>query len=398
MSSDQSSASGSQSEHAWWRLNRKAASITFITAIIVFLGSVYALGSPSSTSKHIKNPTSLMESTTSTSIISNHPVGSGYLSAGSGYVAFIQWNNHKGTVSGTEEFVTINGQAPNLSTQSRSIEVSGTITGSTISLRFGSSAKVFGTFSGNSITIDIPQQDGTLAPFVYKKANATEFNSAVGQFDQEESVLNNQALQSQQTSNTEDKIIKDVKTVNADVADLNTSQLSSDSVSMLASLHQEAKALAATKTEEQKVLSEVNSVSNFQLCNDAEYNVGNYAIYKVASDAQYLVENTAIYGVAEDIQSLEDIIHKLKADFSQLQTARQTLPWFTPQGAPTQGQINQAISAISVTIPAAVSTTNDEISQANAYVTTAFQYVDQAYQAGNCGTPPTAPSPQKPIS
>ena len=91
-------------------------------------------------------------------------------------------------------------------------------------------------------------------------------------------------------------------------------------------------------------------------------------------------------------------MQKLKSDFSQLQAAEQTLSWFTPQGAPTQGQINQAISATSATISAAISTTNSNITQANAYVTTAFQYVDQAYQAGNCGTPPAAPSPQKPIS
>lgn len=398
MSSDQSPTSNSQSETTWWRVSRKSAAIVLTIVIVVILGSVYALGSHTSSSKSIPNPTSLFDSATSTTLTSNHPVGSGYLSTGSDYVAFIQWNNSNGIVNGTEQLVTTSGQAPNLTTNNQTVPVSGTITGSKISLSLGLNANVFGTFSGNSMTINIPQQDGTLAPVIFKKANTVAYNNAVNALHGNESFSNSQAIQAQQTANVEGKITKDVKIVNTDLANLNSSQLSTDSIGVLAALHGEAKALATTKTEEQKVLSEVNTVSNFQVCSDAEYKVGNDAIYKVASDAQYNVESTATYGVAEDAQSLEGGIQQLKADFSQLQTDEQTLPSFTPQGTPTQGQINQAISATSVAISTALSTTNGNITQANAYVTTAFQYVDQAYKAGNCGTPPTVPSPQKPIS
>ena len=398
MSSDQSPTNNSQPKNIWWKPSGKSVAIALTIVIVVILGSFYALGSHTSSSKSIPNPTSSFSFAPSTTLTSNHPVGSGYLSTGSNYVAFIQWNNSNGVVSGTEQLVATSGQAPNLTTSNQTIQVSGTITGSTISLSLGLNANVFGTFSGNSMTINIPQRDGTLAPFFFKKANTVAYNNAVNSLHNNESVTNNQALQAQQTANTEGNITKDVKIVNADLADLNSNQLSNDLVGVLAALHDEAKALATTKTEEQKVLSEVNSVSNFQVCNDAEYNVGSDAIYNVASDAQYNVESTATYGVVEDIQSLENVMQKLKSDFSQLQAAEQTLSWFTPQGAPTQGQINQAISATSATISAAISTTNSNITQANAYVTTAFQYVDQAYQAGNCGTPPAAPSPQKPIS
>ena len=380
MSSDQSLTSDSQSEQPWRRVNRKFAVVALSTAIIVIVGSVYALGLISTTSKHTRNSRFVVGTPTSTSGISGHPVGSGYLSIGSGHVAFIEWNNRNGTVSGTEELVTSTGQAPILSTQSQSIEVFGTITGSTISLELDFGARVFGTFSGNSMTINLPRQNGTLAPWIFKRATAAEFNNAVSQFHEK------------------GKITNDVKIVNTDLADLNTSQFSTASISVLAALQAEAEDLSSTKTGEQTVLLEVNSASGrSRACMDALIYVANGARDNVASVAT-IVESRATNGIVEDIQSLEGGIQKLKADFAQLQTDEQTLATFTPQGAPTQGQIDQAISATSVAISTAISTTNGDITQANAYVTKAFQYVDEAYQAGNCGTPPTAPSPQKPIS
>jgi hypothetical protein len=64
---------------------------------------------------------------------------------------------------------------------------------------------------------------------------------------------------------------------------------------------------------------------------------------------------------------------------------------------PSQQNVTQATKAAQAAISAALSTTNGYIDQANSQVTTAFGYAAQAYQAGNCGSAPTAPSPQSHI-
>ncbi len=74
------------------------------------------------------------------------------------------------------------------------------------------------------------------------------------------------------------------------------------------------------------------------------------------------------------------------------------MPEYVPNGTPTQGQVQSAISTANGDINNAVSTTNGYIAQANAYVTTAYGYVATAYQVGNCGSPPSLPTPVPPIS
>jgi hypothetical protein len=55
----------------------------------------------------------------------------------------------------------------------------GQFNGSQISLSRNGEADWFGTISGNSFTLDMPQSDGSLAPVTFQKETVAHFNQAV---------------------------------------------------------------------------------------------------------------------------------------------------------------------------------------------------------------------------
>lgn len=147
----------------------------------VFAVLLAGCGSPQATHR-VSPPTTTMP-----------PVGTGYLASGSDFVDFIQWSDNGGDLSGTAQTVTTQGSAPDITTNSGTLTVSGHRDGSQISLSFNSGPQTFGTISGGSFSLDFPQPDGTLAPVTFDPASAQRYNSAV-------SSLSNDVAQTNQTA------------------------------------------------------------------------------------------------------------------------------------------------------------------------------------------------------
>lgn len=117
--------------------------------------------------------------TNGNAVPSGPPAGGGWLFANADGVVFVQWTDTDGQLTGTAQVVGVNGQPPSESTSSSTVPVTGTLSGSTISLSFGGNAEQFGTISGDTFAIDFPDRSGVLVPATFRAVAASVYNGAV---------------------------------------------------------------------------------------------------------------------------------------------------------------------------------------------------------------------------
>ncbi len=342
--------------------------------------------------------TSLAGTASVTTTTAPAPVGSGYLNTASTSAAFIQWDTNGSAVSGTIQLDYIEGTPPNEQLSTNTDPVSGQINGSQISLSFSGGTEQFGTISGGSFTLDVPQSDGTLAPATFQSATAAQFNAAVAVLNNSVSSANAAAKQAQATSNAESTINDDASTVASDIAGLGQ-----DASAATSSLGPFAGALATEKADviktaqsEQGVITEAKqypSGNSGQVCYAASQ--VSYDASQVSYDASE-VEYDAT-SMENDVTTARNAMGAPQADLTALQKAEVALPSYQPN-APTQAQVNSAVASAQKAVSAAVSQTNAAIDQANAYQTQAYQDAAGAINAGNCGSPPSPPQAQQHIS
>lgn len=325
------------------------------------------------------------------------PVGSGFVATGSGYVMFIEWHKQGTTVSGTTQYDYAEGTAPNAKVSSQTNSVTGDVNGTQISLSFDGDAPTFGTFAGQSFTIDFPQPDGSLGPVTFDAASASQFNQALAALQQQVSATDAQAQQAADVQHQESVIDADAQTVSGDTDALgqDSDAAASSLGAFAASLDSEETDLATTAKAEQKVVAESKQspADDPTVCSDAD---------GVASDADGVTSDAD--GVTSDADVVEgavstvrnDIAH-LQTDSAQLQQDESGLPTYQPN-APTQATIDQAIKSANDAVSAAIAGTNAAVDQANGYATTAYQDAGGANSAGGCGNPPATPSVQPHIS
>lgn len=345
-------------------------------------------------------------STPSRSTTSPPPSGSGYLSTQADDVLFLQWNDSNGALAGTLQDVTVSGSPPDASASSNTVNVTGSLNGQTISLSFGGGPLHFGTLSGGSFTIDVPQSNGTLGGLTFVQASASSFNGAVAKLQDDISQADQSAANALALRHQENKIDSAAAAVAGDISNSgffssglvqDEGSLASDVKAIPADLQSEANDLATTQSKEQKVIAEAQQYpngNNGQVCAAASRVSASASIVAAAASS---VE-AAASSVQLDLSTVRSGISSLNSDFATLQSEESNLPGYQPPNAPTQQEVSQAIASANAAIASALSTTNGYINQANADVTTAYGYAADADRAGNCGTPPSLPSPQQHIS
>ena len=382
----------SASHRRKWRPSWLKWAVVVVAALLVAAGGIYLGASRKTSSTGLANAGNGSTKNTPSTL---PPVGTGYLATGSNSVDFIQWNDNAGSLSGSAQEVTAQGSLPTVTTTSHTFEVFGTRNGPAISLNFDHGAQVFGTISGGSFTLDFPQPDGTLAPVTFQSASAEQYNNAVSSLSQRVAQANQTAAHAQALQQEEQKINSDAAAVEGDIANGLASEEGSLTQAVqqtLSQLQTESSDVAKTKAEEQIVAGEGGSSGQCYDAGAVNYDAGtvDYDAGTVTYDAN---------GVEGGLSSVRGTIQQLQSDFATLQSDEASLPGYSPSGAPSQSDINSAISTANAAIASALSTTNGYIDQANGDVTTAYQYVAQVYQAAaNCGSPPSTPAAQSHIS
>ena len=308
--------------------------------------------------------------TSSTSQVSSQPsattappVGSGYIATGSNFVEFIQWNDNEGNLAGSVQAVSTSGQSPNLTTTSNRVSVTGSLNGSSLSLSFDGGALAFGTLSGGSFTLNIPQSDGTLAPVIFRGATAAQFNDDVTKLNGRINQANQAARDAQALQQKQQTINGDASQVASDMASLSNgaSDIGNDVQSVQSALTQVASALATTQALAQQVSSEAQQSAGgngTSVCGDAQGVDGN--AQGVDGNAQGVEGNAqGVQGLASRLRTL---IQQLNSDFTTLQSDEAKLPGYSPPNPPSQSQVSQAASQANASIASALSTTNGYIS------------------------------------
>lgn len=122
-------------------------------------------------------------------------VGYGYLATGASEIVFLQFTKEAGgQLTGTVYDDTLSGSPPDESVQNSTESLTGTVDGGQLTVTFtGASAPVFGRFSANTVRLEVPQSDGSLAQEVFIRATPAQYDSALASL-QQKARADNQAV------------------------------------------------------------------------------------------------------------------------------------------------------------------------------------------------------------
>jgi len=101
-----------------------------------------------------------------------------HLCLGNNQAELLKWRNHGGGLSGTFEYVWMSGHAPSEAYNSISSDLSGTLTGTAITLNLGFSHPLRGRLNGGKFSLNVPQPHGTTKTLICQPASMADWNSA----------------------------------------------------------------------------------------------------------------------------------------------------------------------------------------------------------------------------
>ena len=327
--------------------------------------------------------------TSNTTTAATATVGSGYLAAGQDQVVFIEWNDAgDGRYTGTELNDELTGSPPNETVSANTESVSITHTGSQLSLDYGSE-QVLGTYSGQSLVVNYPQQDGSLASVTFHKASTQDYNDALAVLRSTVSRTDDQSATATSIASADGAVDQAASAVAQDFSDL-TSAIGGVQPA-LARVPKDlatAKAhLATTAADEQHARSEPPQQS--QTCSDVD---------TVVSDADTVQSDAdTIQGDADYLQGAFDSVDSpdghLQSDWQALIGAEAGAPGYPATGAPDPSAVQGLLAKASNDEASAKATMNGYIDTANSYLGQAVQDASTALTSTQCGSAEPAPVP-----
>ena len=90
----------------------------------------------------------------------------------------LKWREHDGGLSGTFEYVWMSGHAPSAAYNSISSDLSGTLSGTAITLNLGFSHPLRGKVDGGQFSLNIPQPHGTTKTLICQPGSMADWNNA----------------------------------------------------------------------------------------------------------------------------------------------------------------------------------------------------------------------------
>jgi hypothetical protein len=295
----------------------------------------------------------------------------------------LQWTANGGYLDGTYQDAALSGTPPQESVDTTQGALSGGLNGSGITLNINS-ATWYGTVSGSAVTVNVPQQDGTIQPATCDQSSVTGWNSAIASLNSQTSGNNGAAAQQQQQAAQASANAAAQQQAQSDLTTLQGLSLASDLSKLSGDLSKTSTDLAAEKT-----VAAAGPNADGGDCYNLESNVN----YDAEDDVEYDAQDDFGYDLQEnlqpDISSARNDVSTLQSDLSGL--ANMGLP--APQGA------QAAITAANDAISGAISTANADISQENGYVSQAYA-VANATATGSCAGdgPGSPPAPVQDIS
>lgn len=264
----------------------------------------------------------------------------------------------------------------------------------------GSSTALFATISGSSLSLQVPQDDGSLATVTLGASSVTAYNNALARWQSQLNNENNAAARAeakaQAASQHQQQLLNNltaaITTVDNDLSTMQSpGTLSNDLGVVDNDLGVVQNDLGVVHNDNGVLSNDISVGSNHStLCGavSTEYNDAGVAV----SDSKVMV-NEATSSVNSDLQQDQQAMDNAPADWATYWAARHALPTQVPT-TPIP-PLKVAIGEGQATINQAIAHINADIRQANSYIAQAYAMPNAAQKAMNCGPTQKVPVIQK---
>jgi hypothetical protein len=302
---------------------------------------------------------------------------------------FIQWQTSAdGSLSGKLNSALITGTSPSETvTPYPDQPLFGQVNGGTVTIQLDGRSDT-GTLSGDTLTLDVTQQDGSIQPITYHSATPGDYNSALATLRSTAASDDGQAQQAINTQAAINQLAKDYQALGGA-----QNSLVSDVAQLQTNLGTASNDLSGEQAAEGNVLTEAgNGTDPNTVCSDAD---------TVASDADTVQSDadtfsSTLYSVTSDLTNLRNALPQVQADLAAVLADD---PSYAGSGnAPSPQDANAEMSSASGVAGQQVMLANSRIDTINGDVATAQSYAVKATQAGSCSGPSSAPAPISHIS
>ncbi|MCB2177819.1 MAG: hypothetical protein KQH57_18570 [Actinomycetales bacterium] len=302
-----------------------------------------------------------------------------FICPGSDNASLLQWNDLDGQLSGSYTYAELAGSAGNAAVSSDSATLTGTRDGSAITLAinvlFGSQP-VSGSVNGDTLTLNVPQSDGSVQAGTCRAGSLEKWNQLIGTLGARADSSNAAHAQQQAAASAaaaDAKTQEDAQRALAAVLDFSLD----DSLEDLAADVAEADSdLAQGKAD-----AALGAMSDGYSC----YNLSGTVAYDITGTLEYTVNSSFAYdldGLLSDIEDGRKAIVSLNSYVGTLQA----------DGLPELVGVEAAAAAAEAEIDDAIATANGYIDHLNANVDEAYA-VANSIATGECaeyalGDPP----------
>jgi hypothetical protein len=298
-----------------------------------------------------------------------------FICSGTTNATLLQWQESNGNLSGSYEYSSISGQAPQEQVASNSGNLTGTLKGMAVSLSLGLQQPLYGTLNSGQLTLNVPQGDGSFQAGTCTSGSLSDWNGTVTALDSQASSDNSTTLEQQAQASTAAANQQQEQDAQADVNTLTQDTSFSSDVDNLANdVKSTDNDLAATRSDAAN--------GNGDQCINASTTVYN--------DAATTVYNDVLTSAYNDVGTLSTEISTVRRDISTVQSDQAAL---ANGGLPSTPGTMDAISVAQARIASAISTVNADIDHVNGDLAAAYQTANSV-GTGACagsgpGTPPT---------
>ncbi len=304
---------------------------------------------------------------------SNNPsTPGGYLATGSTYVLFIQFTNTNGTLSGEwDEAYDVRNTNNVLQVNTFNTSFSALLNGTQFNLTIDGHTYA-GSFNGNNVTIEFPQQDGTLTPITLTPASVSDYNNAIAAFENSVNQANQITANAQATTTSieatatvttdeQNRLNYDLSNIGGAIqqlaSDSNFSSLFKDYTNNLNQMQTDYQ----TEQNDAKVgCSNANQVSADANQVSADNNQTS------ANDNQLKADNNQ---VSSDLSNVQGYVSKIEQHWSNLGNSSPGV---------TQNEIDTAVHNGNTAIQNAQAAVSSATSQIHGYDSTSQQILQQA--------------------
>lgn len=290
-----------------------------------------------------------------------------FICSGTTNATLLQWQDSNGYLSGSYEYSSISGQAPQEQVTSDQGGLSGTLNGNAISLSIGLQQPLYGTLDGSQLTLNVPQSDGSFQAGTCNSGLLSDWNSTVQALDSQVSGDNNTALQQQAQASSAAAVSSAQQSLSNDVSTLQSDSSSLNSNTQLASDINQMKTDYQTEQNEYQTEVTQGSCSDGSLGSDA----ATVSSDSATVDSDQASEQSDVTSIQDSLSGIQTDISNVNNDLTTLQNLGET-PGIDASGVLAAGQ--KAISNANAAIQWANQQANAIDGQAHQLATTAQNY------------------------